>query len=256
MDNSVNPYSLENLGNSNQNIFPLRINTNPSAISFNHPQQFENSQNYQNEQNYQNASFISGNSRSIMSNNNNVIEACMAELQRSRQQNQMLVRYIQNHMMMNNNNKMNDDVESFVNSGSNLFNTNSTISRRKLPKGSPKVADKKKKRRKHKKHVRKRNQFIVEMAVKAGVFVLCESSHDNCPRKSNLCYKFHQEGYFKKHWFCKKCNAVGGYDNNAQIVRHLNTDAHSEDNSTRSVHPETDKITSRGIFSKEKMLPV
>lgn len=104
----------------------------------------------------------------------------------------------------------------------------SALSRRILPNGSPKVAEKRQAKRKHSKNVRIQNQYVVKASVKADILILCKKPEDDCPQKSEACAKWHDPNNFIKHWFCKICVKWGKWSNNAHIMRHLRSGAHLE----------------------------
>lgn len=103
--------------------------------------------------------------------------------------------------------------------------TNSTLSRRKLPNGSPTVAEKRKlKRIKRLNHI----EYTVKCAVEAGIIFLCKESEDDCPTKTEVCAKWHEPNEFMKHWICRVCFRCGKYKSKAAIERHMRSMAHFE----------------------------
>ena len=138
----------------------------------------------------------------------------MLELHRARQQYCWLLRRYQHQTVMNNN------VSTTTNS--------SSLSRRILPNGSPKVGDKRKAQRRHQKNIRNLNQYVVKCAVEEGKLFLSKTPEDECPGKTaGVCAKWHdRNGEFFKHWFCPECVKSGKFSNNAQINRHNKSGPH------------------------------
>lgn len=103
--------------------------------------------------------------------------------------------------------------------------TNSTLSRRKLPNGSPTVAEKRKLKRISRLNL---NEHTVQSAVEAGIIILCKAPEDDCPTKTGVCAKWHEPNEFLKHWICRVCFKSGKYKSNAPIARHLTLARHIE----------------------------
>ena len=143
----------------------------------------------------------------------------MLELQRAQQQYYRLFQCFQPQAT-----RMND--------GHVMMNASATrdsaLSRRILPNGSPKVAEKRKAKRKHPKNIRLQNQYIVKAAVKADMLILCKKAEDDCPQKAEGCGPWHDPNDFIKHWFCKICFKWGKFNNNAHIMRHIQSGPHIE----------------------------
>ena len=122
-------------------------------------------------------------------------------------------------------------LNSINNNDNNVSTTiNSTLSRRKLPNGSPTVAEKRKLKRKHQRNISRLNhaEYIVKSAVEEGIIILCKAAEDDCPTKTGVCAKWHEPNEFMKHWFCLICVRCGKYNNNGQIARHMKLCPHIE----------------------------
>ena len=90
------------------------------------------------------------------------------------------------------------------NTNFNIASSRSALSHRQLPIGSPKMADKKKKR-KHRANIRKQNEFEIDILETVGVLERCEAVDDECPRKDGSCKKYHGDAFIKHYW-CQRCD--------------------------------------------------
>lgn len=103
----------------------------------------------------------------------------------------------------------------------NLVSSHSALSQRQLPSDSPKMAEKKSKKRKQGRNIRKQNEYEIEILESLGTLSKCESNNDVCSNQMYHGEKFH------KHYWCDLCGVTFKYDTPAHITRHFRSGIHA-----------------------------